>query len=158
MSSFDNTNQNDATSSNATSNIASQTTTNNATSNIARQTATSNATSYISSQTTINKSTYQCTSCNIRRFSTYRGLNQHLRTCLRKPVEQINDVTLSQPVSIQSTTETLVDANNVITPLIKWGEVSLQDFTEAVNIAYDKIVYWRKIYFYFLLVQLESHI
>ena len=52
---------------------------------------------------------FQCTSCKVRSFFTYRGLNQHLRICLRKTRDVI--VTDSQPASpistndLQSTTE-----------------------------------------------------
>ena len=52
---------------------------------------------------------FRCTSCKVRSFFTYRGLNQHLRTCLRKTRDLI--VTDSQPASpiainnLQSTTE-----------------------------------------------------
>ena len=51
---------------------------------------------------------FRCTYCKVRSFFTYRGLNQHLRTCLRKTRDVI--VTDSQPASpivindLQSTT------------------------------------------------------
>jgi len=85
-------------------------------------------------------------SCNIRRFSTYRALNQHLRTCLKKPSQQIDVVTLSQPVpNIQQNNETsneneATDYSNTL----KWGEVPLHEFTGAVNNTYEKIVFWKK--------------
>ena len=40
---------------------------------------------------------FWCMSCKIRSFFTYRGLNQHLRTCLRKTRNVI--VLDSQPAS-----------------------------------------------------------
>ena len=52
---------------------------------------------------------FRCASCKVRSFFTYRGLNQHLRTCLKKTRDVI--VTGSQPASsravndLQSTTE-----------------------------------------------------
>ena len=52
---------------------------------------------------------FRCTSCKVRSFFTYRGLNQHLQTCLRKTRDVI--VTDSQPASsravndLQSTAE-----------------------------------------------------
>ena len=52
---------------------------------------------------------FRCASCKVRSFFTYRGLNQHLQTCLKKTRDVI--VTGSQPASsravndLQSTTE-----------------------------------------------------
>ena len=40
---------------------------------------------------------FWCKSCKVRSFFTYRGLNQHLQTCLRKTRDVI--VTGSHPVS-----------------------------------------------------------
>ena len=59
----------------------------------------------------------RCTSCKVRSFFTYRGLNQHLRTCLRKTRDLI--VTDSQPPSSSSAnffmTETVI-----IYKLVHW--------------------------------------
>ena len=52
---------------------------------------------------------FRCTSCKVRSLLTCRGLNQHLRTCLRKTRDVV--VTYSQPASsravnnLQSATE-----------------------------------------------------
>ena len=52
---------------------------------------------------------FRCTSCKVRSFFKYRGLNQHLQTCLRKTRNVI--VADSQPASsraindLESTTE-----------------------------------------------------
>ena len=74
---------------------------------------------------------FRCTSCKVRSFFTYRGSNQHLRTCLRKARDVI--VTDSQPASskaindLQSTTESQQRQNaRVIVSEectnIRWGE------------------------------------
>ena len=43
---------------------------------------------------------FQRTSCKVRSFFTYRGSNQHLRTCLRKTRDVV--VTDSQPASLRA--------------------------------------------------------
>ena len=74
---------------------------------------------------------FRYTSCKVRSFFTYRGSNQHLRTCLRKARDVI--VTDSQPASskaindLQSTTESQQRQNaRVIVSEectnIRWGE------------------------------------
>ena len=76
----------------------------------------------------------RCTFCKVRSFFTYRGLNQHLRTCLRKTRDVI--VTDSQPASsraindLQSTTESQQrqNARDIVSEEytnIKWGERNL---------------------------------
>ena len=65
---------------------------------------------------------FQCTSCREQSFFTYHGLNQHLRSCLKKERDVI--VTDSQPASsravndLQSTTESQQHQNVVVVVVV----------------------------------------
>ena len=89
----------------------------------------------------------------LQSFFTYRGLNQHLRTCLRKTRDVI--VTESQPASsravndLQSTTESQQRQNvrenvNEEYTNIKWGERNLREVSKKIQDAYERIVFWKK--------------
>ena len=96
---------------------------------------------------------FRCTSCKVRSFFTYRGLNQHLRTCLKKTRDVI--VTDSQPASsravndLQSTTESqkrqkvreIVSEEYTNT---KWGERNLHEISKKIQNAHERIVFWKK--------------
>ena len=96
---------------------------------------------------------FRCTSSKIRSFFTHRGLNQLLRTCLRKARDAI--VTDSQPASskaindLQSTTESQQRQNaRVIVSEectnIRWGEQNLREVSKRIRDAYERIVFWKK--------------
>ena len=53
--------------------------------------------------------TFQCTACNLRSFTTYHGLNQHLRSCLKKSREVSSVISSSQP----TTSRTNIRGNNM---------------------------------------------
>ena len=96
---------------------------------------------------------FRCTSCKVRSFFTYRGLNQHLRTCLKKTRDVV--VTGSQPASsravndLQSTTESqkrqkvreIVSEEYTNT---KWGERNLHEISKKIQNAHERIVFWKK--------------
>ena len=96
---------------------------------------------------------FRCASCKVRSFFTYRGLNQHLRTCLKKTRDVI--VTGSQPASsravndLQSTTE-LQQRQNVRETVseeytnIKWGERNLREVSKKIQNAEERTVFWKK--------------
>ena len=84
---------------------------------------------------------FLCTSCKVRNFFTYGGLNQHLRTCLRKTRDVI--VTENQPASsravndLQSTTESQQHQNvrEIVGEEytnIKWGEQNLREVSKKI--------------------------
>ena len=96
---------------------------------------------------------FRCTSCKVRSFFTYRRLNQHLRTCLRKTRDVI--VTDSQPASpiaindLQSTTESQQrqNAREIVSEEyidIRWGERNLREVSKKIQDAYESIVFWKK--------------
>ena len=89
----------------------------------------------------------------LQSFFTYRGLNQHLRTCLRKTRDVI--VTESQPASsravndLQSTTESQQRQNvrEVVSEeytTIKCGERNLREVSKKIQDGYECIVFWKK--------------
>ena len=84
---------------------------------------------------------FLCTSCKVRNFFTYRGSNQHLRTCLRKTRDVI--VTENQPASsravndLQSTTESQQHQNvrEIVGEEytnIRWGERNLREVSKKI--------------------------
>ena len=94
---------------------------------------------------------FRCTSCKVRSFFTYRGLNQHLRTCLKKARDVI--VTGSQPASsravndLQSTTESQQHQNvrEIVGEEytnIKWGERNLREVSKKIQD--ERLVFWKK--------------
>ena len=94
---------------------------------------------------------FRCTSCKVRSFFTYRGLNQHLRICLKKTRDVI--VTDSQPASsandLQSTTESQQRQNvrEIVSEEytnIKWEERNLREVSKKIQDAYERIVFWKK--------------
>ena len=96
---------------------------------------------------------FRCTSCKVRSFFTYRGLNQHLRTCLKKTRDVI--VTGSQPASsravndLQSTTESQQRQNvrEVVSEeytTIKCRERNLREVSKKIQDGYERIVFWKK--------------
>ena len=99
---------------------------------------------------------FWCTSCKVRSFFTYRGLNQHLRTRLRKTRDVI--VTDSQPASsrtihdLQSTTESQQrqNAKEIVGEEytnIKWGKRNLLEVSKKIQDAYERNAFWKKILF-----------
>ena len=96
---------------------------------------------------------FRCTSCKVRSFFTYRGLNQHLQTCLKKTRNVI--VADSQPASsraindLQSTTESQQrqNAREIVSEEytnIKWGERNLREVSKKIQNTYERIVFWKK--------------
>ena len=96
---------------------------------------------------------FRCTSCKVRSFFTYRGLNQLLRTCLRKTRDVI--VTDSQPANpiaindLQSTTESQQhqNAREIVSEEytnIKLGERNLREVSKKIQDAYERSVFWKK--------------
>ena len=96
---------------------------------------------------------FRNTSCKVRRFFTYRELNQQLQTCLRKAREVI--VTDSQPASskavndLQITTESQQRQNARVIiseecTNIRWGEQNLRKVSKRIQDAYESIVFWKK--------------
>ena len=109
---------------------------------------------------------FRCTSCKVRSFFTYCGLNQHLRTCLRKARDVI--VTDSQPASskaindLQSTTgsQQHQDARVIVSEEctnIKWGEQNLREVSKRIQDPYERIVFWKKTYSCFQQMQLQKN-
>ena len=96
---------------------------------------------------------FQCTSCKERSFFTYRGLNQHFRTCLRKTRDVIvTDSQSASPIAIndlQGTTESQQhqNAREIVSEEytnIKWGEWNLREVSKKIQDAYERIVFWKK--------------
>ena len=96
---------------------------------------------------------FWCTSCKVRSFFIYCGLNQHLRTCLRKTRDVI--VTDSQPASpiainyFQSTIESQQrqNAREIVSEEytnIKWGERNLREVSKKIQDGYERIAFWKK--------------
>ena len=95
------------------------------------------------------------TSYKVRSFFIYCGLNQHLRTCLRKTRDAI--VTDSQPASsraindLQSTKHNRAqqrqNAKEIVSEEytnIKWGEQNLCEVSKKVKDAHERIFFWKK--------------
>ena len=92
------------------------------------------------------------TSCKVQSFFTYRGSNQHLRTCLRKKRDVV--VTGSQPASSrvindpqsrtqsqqqesQNTREILSDEYTNV----RWAEQNLREVSLKIQYAYERIAF-----------------
>ena len=93
---------------------------------------------------------FRCTSCKVWSLLTYRGLNQLLRTCLRKTRDVI--VTDSQPASSRAVNN-LQSATESTTPerkrdcqwrIHKWGERNLREVSKKIQDANERIVFWKK--------------
>ena len=86
----------------------------------------------------LNQCTYS--SYNSRTFITYRGSSQHTRHCAK--LINVVSVSSSQSVTISERTK----VTNVFSPLssFMWGEREGTLFTDDINEAYEKIVFWRK--------------
>ena len=97
---------------------------------------------------------YKCTSCNSRVFATFRGLKIHYRACTRKTQPALPS---SQPVAAAPVNELVAapvrqivvnqELRNVLDVRIaryKWGDKNDHELETAVDIIYDKVVYWRK--------------
>ena len=108
---------------------------------------------------------FWCTSCKVRSFFTYRGLNQHLQTFLRKTRDVI--VTDSRPASpiaindLQSTTESQQrqNAREIVGEEytnIKWGERSLR-VVSSVKMHMNVLSFGRKTYSCFQQGQLQKN-
>ena len=89
----------------------------------------------------------------LQSFFTHRGLNQHLRTYLRKTRDVI--VTDSQPASsravndLQSTTESQQGQNvrEIVSEeytTIKCRERNLREVSKKIQDEYERIVFWKK--------------
>ena len=91
---------------------------------------------------------YTCSSCSCRTFSTYRSLSQHNRHCTKR----LSVVSISSSQSVNRSER--AEVTNVFSPVTSfvWGETDGTLFTDDLNEAYQKIVFWRKI---FLCYQLE---
>ena len=96
---------------------------------------------------------FRYTSCKVQSFFTYRELNKHLRTCLRKTRDVI--VTDSQPASsraindLQITTESQQhqNAREIVSQEftnIRWGKQNLREVSKKIQDAYERIVFWKK--------------
>ena len=83
---------------------------------------------------------YTCSNCSSRTFSTNRGLSQHNSHCN----ERLNVVSISssQHVTISERAE----VTNMFFPFTSfvWGERDGTLFTDDLNEAYEKTVFWRK--------------
>ena len=90
-------------------------------------------------KTNLNQEIFKCTSCNVRTFNTYRGLNQHLRTCILKVQSPITTHPSRQP---QPTIQESTNENNMTK--FKWGCEDGNIVKERINCAYEKVVAWRK--------------
>ena len=84
--------------------------------------------------------TFICNFCKKRSFTSYKGLNIHIRACLKK-VNAVSTTTSSQPVLTRNEQSEDADSN---VPTFKWGDVSGNKFSNDLNFIYDKIVYWKK--------------
>ena len=88
--------------------------------------------------------TFQCTACNLRSFTTYRGLNQHLRSCLKKSRQVSSDISSSQPTTSRPNV-TNIRGNNVNgVRRFLWGEKNGDEVAKSIETAYEKIVFWKK--------------
>ena len=83
---------------------------------------------------------YTCSGCNSHTFSTYRGLSQQNRHCTKRL--SVVSISPSHAVTISERAE----VTNVFSPVTAflWGERDGTLFTDDLNVAYEKIVLWRK--------------
>ena len=83
---------------------------------------------------------YTYSSCSSRTFRTYRGLSQRNRYCTKRL--SVVSISSTQPVTISER----VEVTNVFSPVTSfvWGERDGTLFTDDLNDAYEKIVFWRK--------------
>ena len=83
---------------------------------------------------------YTFSSCSSRTFSNYRGLIQHNRH--RTKCINVVSITSSQSVTISESAKVA----NVFSPVtsLMWEERDGTRFTDDLNEAYEKIVFWRK--------------
>ena len=83
---------------------------------------------------------YTYSSCSSRTFRTYRGLSQRNRYCTKHL--SVVSISSTQPVTISER----VEVTNVFSPVTSfvWGERDGTLFTDDLNDAYEKIVFWRK--------------
>ena len=83
---------------------------------------------------------YTCLCCSRRTFSTYRGLSQHNCHCTKR----LNVVSISSSQSV--TISGRAEVTNVFSPVtsLGWGERDGTLFTDDLNEAYEKIVFWSK--------------
>ena len=84
--------------------------------------------------------TFICNFCKKRSFTSYKGLNIHIRACLKK-VNAVSTTTSSQPVLTRNEQSEDADSN---VSTFKWGDASGNKFSNDLNFIYDKIVYWKK--------------
>ena len=88
--------------------------------------------------------TFSCNSCKKKSFNTYRGLNQHLRSCLRK-MNDVVTITSSQPVvTLNAPNDTNADERVDSNENFQWKNVPGSKFTHDLNYIYEHIVYWKK--------------
>ena len=88
--------------------------------------------------------TFHCTACNLRSFTTYRGLNQHLRSCLKKSRDAASSIPASQPCP-SNLRVTNIGANTVNeVRRFLWGERNGNEVVKLIEDAYEKIVFWKK--------------
>lgn len=82
---------------------------------------------------------YVCSNCTNRSFNTYRGLSQHTRHCTQR-------TNTAPPVSNRSATQEVVQEAIEVHAVssFKWGERDGTAFTNDLDKAYEKIVFWKK--------------
>ena len=100
-----------------------------------------------------NERDFGCNICN-KTFKTYRGLNQHIRSCLTKTHNNVAICT-SQPTSNNIYQDPVREVNNDPVREVnndqmrevntfKWGNEGSVNITKYICDAYEKIVFWRK--------------
>ena len=94
--------------------------------------------SNIAAEYDATKDEHVCTICR-RPFRTGRGLNQHLRTCL-KSTNEINKPPKPPPDEPPLPGKDHVDCS----PSYQWGKYECKIFEKNLNFVYESIVYWRK--------------
>ena len=96
---------------------------------------------------------YTCSSCSCRTFSTYRSLSQHNRHCTKR----LSVVSISSSQSVNRSER--AEVTNVFSPVTSfvWGERDGTLFTDDLNEAYQKIVFWRKIFLWYQLEMQERN-
>ena len=84
---------------------------------------------------------YTCSTCSNRTFNTYRGLSQHARHCTKRTNETPSPATQHATLPARQEVNELPE---VSLSLFQWGERDGAAFTDDLNKAYEKIVFWKK--------------
>ena len=79
-----------------------------------------------SAELTTDQVTFRCNLCNMRSFTTYCGLNQHLRSCIKKSRDTDANILASQPCSSRTNVTNGRENSVDIERRFLWGKRNVQ--------------------------------